>query len=127
MCDPEANDTERQVSVLIVEDEFFIGMELQAALMEGGFRVLGPAASVRDALSIIADECPHAAVLDFNLGREKVTPVALILRSLGVPFVLASATAATELANYEVLASVPNLGKPTDLKLLLDAVRAMPS
>lgn len=111
--------------ILVVEDELFIAMELEAALIEGGFRVVGPAASVEDALYLLGDEQPHAAVLDFNLGRDKVTPVALQLKSLGVPFVLASASGPAELARYKVLADVHNVGKPTDAGRLLEAVRAL--
>lgn len=117
--------TDDRFCVLVVEDELFIAMEVEAALVEGGFRVLGPAASVEDALYLLDDERPHAAVLDYNLGRDKVTPVALQLKSLGVPFVLASATGPAELARYEVLADAHNVGKPTDMKRLLEAVRAL--
>lgn len=118
-------DTEHKGCVLVVEDEVFLAMELEAALTDGGFRVLGPAASVRDALDLLTSECPDAAVLDFNLGRDKVTPVALQLKTLGVPFVLASASSAAELSRYAVLADITNLGKPTDLKRLVAAVRAL--
>jgi two-component system, response regulator PdtaR len=111
--------------VLVVEDELFIAMELQAALTEAGFRVMGPAGSVRDALHLIGKERPDAAILDVNLGREKVTPVAVRLNELRIPFVLASASDASELARYEGLAGALNLGKPTDLERLIAAVRSL--
>lgn len=60
--------------------------------------MLGPAASVDHALDLVSEERPLAAVLDFNLVGEKVTPVALQLKALSVPFVLAGAAHATELA-----------------------------
>lgn len=112
-------------SVLVVEDELFIGMELEAALTEAGFRVLGPAASVAIALDLLADERPGVAVLDFNLGREKVTPVALLLKSLGIPFVLTSASDVAELGRYSVLDGIENLGKPTDLDRLVAVVSSL--
>lgn len=56
---------------------------------------------------------------------EKVTPVALLLKSRGVPFVLASASDPAELARHDVLARVPNLGKPTDMKHLVEVVRPL--
>ncbi|WP_426238851.1 response regulator [Pararhizobium sp. DWP1-1-3] len=118
-------DVDHRTCILVVEDELFLAMELETALTAGGFRVLGPAASVKDALDLLGRECPDAAVLDFNLGRDKVTPVALQLKSLGVPFVLASASSAAELSRYAVLADVANLGKPTDMKRLVAAVRAL--
>ncbi|PZM08954.1 response regulator [Rhizobium tubonense] len=123
MVEPAGEDIERRCCVLVVEDELFISMELEAALTDAGYRVLGPAASVNDALELLSKERPHLAILDFNLGGEKVTPVALKLKSIGVPFVLASASDGGELARYAVFADVGNLGKPTDLKRLLNAVR----
>jgi two-component system, response regulator PdtaR len=62
-------------------------------------------------------------VLGFNLGGQKVTPVALHLKALGIPFFLASATDEAELARYPVLSGVLNVGKPTDTKRLVEAVR----
>ncbi|UWU24695.1 response regulator (plasmid) [Rhizobium sp. CB3060] len=111
--------------VLIVEDEFFIAMELREALIEGGFRVLGPVGSVEDALDLLQDERPDAAVLDVNLDDEKVTPVAILLKSLGVPFVLASACEKSELAQNAILANAVNVGKPTDMKGLLGVIQAL--
>ncbi|AVA24792.1 response regulator [Rhizobium sp. NXC24] len=100
-------------------------MELREALINGGFRVLGPVGSVEDALDLLQDERPDAAVLDVNLDDEKVTPVAILLRSLGVPFVLASACEKSELAQNAILANAVNVGKPTDMKGLLDVIQAL--
>lgn len=125
MTEREDDSFEDRMSVLIVEDEFFIAMELEAALKEGGFRVLGPAATVEDALCLLGDVRPDAAVLDFNLGRETVTPVALHLQSLGVPFILASASGGRELARYDVLADATNVGKPTDPVRLVQALHSL--
>ena len=61
-------------------------------LLEGhGYRVLGPASTVAEALRLLAAERPDVALLDVNLRGETVTPVAEALRTRGVPFVLASA------------------------------------
>ena len=118
------DDIRNKDLILVVEDEMFIAMEIEQALEDGGFLVQGSVGSVSSALDLQEQESPHAAVLDFNLGREKVTPVALKLQSLGIPFVLTSATSDPELARYGVLAAVTNLGKPTDMKRLVEAVRA---
>ncbi len=76
MSDPAEDATERRRSILVVEDDLFIGLELKACLEVAGFLVLGPAGSVRDALRLISTQRPDAAVLDVNLGRENVIPVA---------------------------------------------------
>jgi DNA-binding response OmpR family regulator len=50
--------------VLVVEDEFLIAMELELLLGRHGYRVLGPAATVAEALRLLAAEAPDAALLD---------------------------------------------------------------
>lgn len=125
MSEPAEKGVDRRRCVLVVEDELFIAFELEAALMDGGFRVLGPVGTVRDAFDLLNSERPDAAVLDVNLGGENVAPVALQLKILGVPFVLATASDSAELARNAAFAGVANLGKPTDLKHLVAAIRTL--
>ncbi|MCB5205443.1 hypothetical protein LH464_23585 [Neorhizobium sp. T786] len=66
-----AEDAIDRKSVLVVEAEFLIAMELEIALTDGGFDVLGPAASVDHALELLSSQRPHAAVLGVTLGKEK--------------------------------------------------------
>ncbi len=124
MSEPDNGEVGRRI-VLVVEDEFFIAIELESVLTKGGFEVLGPASSVEQALALLKGQRPDAAVLDVTLGAETVTPVALLLKSWGVPFILASASDAAALARHDALAEVPNLGKPTDMKRLVDVVRSL--
>jgi two-component system, response regulator PdtaR len=105
--------------VLVVEDEFLIAMELEAILTGAGYQVLGPAATVGTALFLLEDKCPNAAVLDVNLGGERVTPVARALMTRNIPFVVASAYWPIDLANEPLLSSAVNLGKPTSAACLL--------
>jgi DNA-binding response OmpR family regulator len=80
--------------VLLVEDEALVAMLAEDELLEAGARVVGPAATVAEALRLIemarADGGLSAAVLDINLGGEMVSPVADRLAALGVPFVFAT-------------------------------------
>jgi two-component system, response regulator PdtaR len=105
--------------VLVVEDEFLIAMDLELLLRRHGWRVLGPAATVAEALRLLRSETPDVALLDINLRGEPVTPVAEELRAQGVPFVLASAYDHHGLEAAAALAGAPNLGKPTDEQSLL--------
>ena len=107
--------------VLIVEDEFLLAMDLKLVLEQHGFRVLGPAATVAEALRMVAATMPDAAILDVNLKGEMVTPVAKTLGAAGVPFVLASAYHHPELLAPE-LAEAPNVGKPVTERRLLGAL-----
>jgi len=124
MSEPEKGEVVRRI-VLVVEDEFVIAMELESILTRSGFVVLGPASSVDQALDLVKSQRPDAAVLDVTLGGEKVTPVAVLLKAWGVPFVLATGSDVAELARHDVFAKVPNLGKPTDMKRLVDVVRSL--
>jgi CheY-like chemotaxis protein len=74
--------------VLLVEDETLIAMDLEAALRQRGCEVVGPAATVAEAIQAAAGERRlDGAVLDVNLGDEQVFPVADALAERGVPFV----------------------------------------
>jgi len=82
-----------QVSVLIVEDEPFIALDLAAAVKEARGNVIGPAGSVREALALIERQSVQAAVLDVNLSDRDVTPVAELLIEGGVPVIFYSGLA----------------------------------
>ncbi len=81
----------RECAILVVEDEYVLAFHLSARLREEGATVVGPAASVADALALI-ERTPRldGAVLDVNLGGEPVYPVADALRARGIPYVLAT-------------------------------------
>jgi DNA-binding response OmpR family regulator len=79
--------SERQPRVLLVEDEALVALMIQETLAEFGFDVLGPVATVSEALAAARDQCIDAAVLDINLGDDLVYTVAEILARRGVPFV----------------------------------------
>lgn len=112
--------------ILIVEDEFFVAMDLAEILETDGYVVLGPVASVAQALEVLRHHKPDAAVLDVSLRNgERVTPVAHVLAAMQVPFVLASAQAPEHLAPEQVLTEAVNLGKPLTPATLTRAVRAM--
>ena len=73
-----------QVSVLIVEDEPFIALDLATAVEEARGKVIGPAGSVREARMLIEQHLVQAAVLDVNLSDRDVTPIAELLIKDGI-------------------------------------------
>lgn len=74
--------------VLIVEDEYFAAEAMTAAVRSGGGEVVGPVATVEDALKLLeGGERLDAAILDVNLAGDKVFPVAHALRLHDVPIV----------------------------------------
>jgi CheY-like chemotaxis protein len=120
----DSASTPSTFQVLVVEDEFLIAMELKAVLEEDGFGVLGPFPTVAAALARLEAERPDAAVLDVSLRGERVTPVALVLLAMNVPFVLASAYVPADLASEPALSAARNLGKPARRADLVGAMRA---
>ena len=105
--------------VLVVEDDPLIAMELADLLATGEVEALGPVPTVRAALDALAAAQPDAAVLDLNLRGERSTPVARALLEAGVPFVLTTGYARSQLDEPE-LAEAPLVPKPVDHRLLLD-------
>lgn len=77
--------------VLLAEDEYFIAQDMALAFAAAAAAVIGPAATVAQALRLVMME-PHldGAVLDINLKGEMVYPVADALAARGVPFVFAT-------------------------------------
>ena len=77
--------------VLLVEDDFFVVEDMRLEFEAIGASVIGPAATVDDALRLVAaTDQLDAAVLDVNLRGAMVYPVADALTARGVPFVFAT-------------------------------------
>jgi CheY-like chemotaxis protein len=73
--------------ILVVEDEPLIAMEIEATLRDGGCEVIGPAGDLDEALRLFgASEPCDAALLDANLGGQRVDELAAALTRAGVPF-----------------------------------------
>ncbi|WP_200841286.1 response regulator [Geminicoccus flavidas] len=108
--------------VLVVEDEFLLAMELEAIILAQGWRVLGPATSVAEALDLLDSQLPDVAVLDVNLHGVMVTPVAEALARQHIPFVLVTAYQPSRLQGNAVLAEAVNVGKPVGERRLVQAI-----
>jgi DNA-binding NtrC family response regulator len=77
---------------LLVDDEALIAAMLHEWVVELGFGVVGPAACVESALSLIAQEGKmlSGAILDVTLGHGDSCPIADELHRLGIPFAFAT-------------------------------------
>jgi DNA-binding response OmpR family regulator len=81
----------KEQPILIVEDDPLIAMVLADAVVSAEGFVVGPVASVKEALLLIGQQRIAGAILDANLADRDVTPVALQLAEQGIPFVIHSA------------------------------------
>ncbi|WP_376091589.1 response regulator [Roseomonas sp. CCTCC AB2023176] len=96
--------------VLVVEDETLVAMLVEDTLLDAGAAVVGPVATVSEALAALRNDKPDVAVLDLNLAGETSEPVADALKQMGIPFVVASGYGAAGLPPRHQ--DVPVLAKP---------------
>jgi len=80
------------ITILIVEDEALVACDLAMAVEALEGIVIGPAATVAEALALVADVPPAAAIVDANLLDRDVTPLALALIEREIPFVIHTGT-----------------------------------
>ena len=76
--------------VLVVEDEALIALLMEDWLREAGIDVVGPCATVAEALKATRENPVSAATLDFRLSGETTEVLADTLARLGVPFIFCS-------------------------------------
>jgi CheY-like chemotaxis protein len=106
--------------ILVVEDNALIAMDVEFLVEECGCAVVGPAGTVGEALEAIRHAPPDGAVLDINLGDERVWPVADCLAARAVPFVFASGYGRSEV--LERFSGRRLLTKPLTLEILREAL-----
>lgn len=94
-----------RASVFIAEDEPFIAFDLAATIEDAGGVVVGPAASVKEALALLENHPVDAAILDVNLSDRDVSPVAELLIARGVPIIFHTGLGLPD----ELSAKFPNL------------------
>jgi CheY-like chemotaxis protein len=97
-------------SVLVVEDNGLLCCMLEEMLLDAGCTVVGPFSRLADAMSAVPSAQIDVALLDINLRGELVMPLARHLAARGVPYVLTSAYAASDLPRE--LQSASQLRKP---------------
>ena len=109
--------------VLVVEDEALVAMLVEDALLDAGFAVIGPAATVEEALALLEREAPDAVVLDLNLAGETSTPVADWLAARGIPYVIATGYGAAGLpAGHQDAMVLAKPYDPAELTAMLDRI-----
>lgn len=103
----------RGLRVLIVEDALLLSLELCEGLTEAGVVVVGQAADVGEAMTMLMNNTLDAAVLDANLNGQSVAPVAAALAARGTPFIFATGYGDNQQAPQGF--SAPFIRKPYDV------------
>ena len=112
----------RSVSVLLVEDEARIRMMVADMIEELGHTVVAEADNIADASNIAKSADFSIAILDINLGGDRIDSVAEIIDCRGLPFVFASGYGAKGLP--EKFCDRPVLQKPFLTQQLEKAIDA---
>jgi CheY-like chemotaxis protein len=120
-----AQDRDRK-SVLIVEDEAIIALDLEELVGGLGYDVFDTVASVTDGLKALETGTPSLAIVDMNLAGHSSRPIAEALSARGVPIIFATGYAdVSDLP--ESLAHAPRLSKPISRSELVRTISALAS
>jgi DNA-binding response OmpR family regulator len=110
------------VSVLVVEDAWFVAKAVKSALEQAGMHVLGPTATTAEARRLVAMEMPKVALIDVNLKQEMAFDLIDDLHEQGVHVVVASGYAAPPIAKEKIAAC---LQKPFSGAELIKTISAI--
>lgn len=77
-------------TVLVVEDEFIIAIDLCDTVQDLGYGLAGPYPDKARAFAAIEERLPDAAILDVNVVDGEVFPLADALMAKGVPIIFHS-------------------------------------
>src|SRR5256885_10845337 len=110
------------MDILIIEDEFLLGVLLADALTDAGHRVRGPASCRAEAIALLADQLPQLAFVDIELrGGDSGIELATELKRRGVPCVFA--TGQPERAREHRAQALGLIAKPYHPMSLSEAAR----
>jgi PAS domain S-box-containing protein len=110
-------------SVLVVEDEAFVAMEIETTLSDAGCTIVGPVATVECAKTALGDNSCDAALLDANLAGHPVDELAAILTQKSIPFAFVTGYGRDALP--QAFRESPVLFKPFNVDQLLGVVSAL--
>ncbi len=114
--------------LLIVEDDFLIAMEAEAALSEAGFSVLDVATTAEEAFALARQHQPEVVVMDIRLAgqRDGIDAAGDLYRELGLRCIFATAHDDQRTrARAEPYGPLGWLTKPYTMASLVSLVRAV--
>lgn len=126
LADPPGKRPDEPARILVVEDDFLVAMQVEAALGDAGFALAGTASSADEAVALAASHRPTLIVMDIRLAgtRDGVDAALEIHRALGLRCVFASAHADPEMRRRAAPAEPLGwLQKPYSMFSLIEAIR----
>src|SRR5262245_54139271 len=117
--DPEGREPLR---VLLVEDNFFVAIDVQRILESCGCQVVGPVPSLKEGLALAGEEPLSGAILDINILGGTSESIADELGRRGTPFFFITGYGSPGRLP-ERLRDRPRLHKPLDERALRVVLR----
>jgi DNA-binding response OmpR family regulator len=77
-------------TILVADDEFLIGADIEASLREAGADVIGPFMTLKTAVEAARTQVFDAAILDIRLGRDTTESLAELIAAQDIPFIFYS-------------------------------------
>ncbi len=112
--------------VLVVEDDYFVGLQIEQALKDGGFDVVGVTPNAEEAIALSTKMLPYFIMMDIRLAEDGdgVQTALYLFRQTGIRsiFVTAHSDPATR-ARADVARPLGWITKPFTSEGLIDAVR----
>jgi PAS domain S-box-containing protein len=109
--------------ILVVDDEPLLLMDLEETLTNSGCIVVGPASTLPQAKVLVGEAKFDAALLDVNLGGQRVDDLAAALTQKNIPFAFVTGYGSEGLPPS--FRHAPLIGKPFSQQQLLEVVRQL--
>jgi FixJ family two-component response regulator len=108
--------------VMVVDDEFMIGLDTGWILEDAGAAVLGPFTTLPPSLKAAVDEILSLAIVDFRLGANETTaPLITLLAARGIPVIVYTGQRLDE----DISGATIVIHKPAPQRSLVDAAAAL--
>lgn len=112
-------------TVLVVEDDLFVGLELAQILADMGGDVVGPLRTIDAAEKAVTAGGFDIAILDVNIGGKYSFGIAQELDAKEFPVLFVTAYAADDRLFPETMREIPRLPKPVQPMALLHVLRQL--
>ncbi|WP_292634491.1 response regulator [Mesorhizobium sp.] len=117
-------DSQSVLSVVVLEDEALIALDVEEALRDAGFNVLAVISSCADAHKWFEANSPDVAVLDIELRDGNCAAIASLLHERNIPFVVHTGSSSETVREAPIFLKGRWVSKPNGPSELTDAVAA---
>lgn len=107
-------------SVLVVEDEYYLAIEVAEQIERDGGSVIGPFATAGEGLASLADRTPDCALVDINTGEGPSFVLADALLAQGVPFAFLTGYDAGSVPDR--FSGIERVQKPAHTRTVIEAL-----